>query len=325
MNPKKYGILLLFILSILLVLSACELPKNGEEVDLEALATQVVLTVEAEVRATLLAQAETEKVEAQSAELTQNAALPADNQASGDPTLTPSPTNTPAPTATFTPASPQVSVSVDTNCRTGPGQIYDWIGSLTVGQVADVIAVPLDSRDYVVIKNPNGGRCWLWLEYATITGDVKTLPQWDIPPTPTPIPGSIAGTVWNDLCKQGPDPDDVPDGCVKPEVAGDPFPSNGTFDSGEKTFAGIEIWLGTGACPAGGKPISTLTDSSGVYKFVKVLPGTYCLRISATSGPNTAILTPGKWRTPVGGSMTVELGHGEDKTGLNFGWDFDND
>ena len=56
------------------------------------------------------------------------------------PTDTPTPTNTPFPTNTFTPAVPIVSVSVDTNCRIGPGKEYDLLGALLVGEQAELIA-----------------------------------------------------------------------------------------------------------------------------------------------------------------------------------------
>ncbi len=323
MNPKKL-ILLLMALLALFGLAACNFTTStGEEIDLDALATQVVLTVESEIRATLQAEAAAQEA-AQAAEAEQQAQAP--EAPAAEATVTPSPTTPPQPTATFTLAVPQVSVSTDTNCRTGPGKSYDWVGSLVVGQTANVIAVPIDQRDYVVIQNPNGGRCWLWLEYANISGDISGLPKWEIPPTPTPIPGSISGFVWDDKCRTGADPDDTPDGCVKPETYGDPYPSNGTYDSGEKGLAGVEVWMGEGTCPIGTHPRTTLTDSSGVFKFTKVIAGTYCIWIDTNSGPNPAILIPGVWRVPAGGnSYTVTLGSGEEKSGVDFGWDYSSD
>ncbi len=79
-----------------------------------------------------------------------------------------------------------VQVSVSTNCRTGPGKIFDRISALLVGQEAEVIARNADGT-YWVIRNPAGsGHCWLWAFYATTQGSTAGLPVWDSPPTPTP-------------------------------------------------------------------------------------------------------------------------------------------
>ena len=96
---------------------------------------------------------------------------------------------TPTPTITLTPtlSVPMVTVSVNTNCRTGPGKVYDWLGALLVGEQAEVMARSADGQ-YWVIRNPdnNGGLCWLWGNYATVEGPIVNLPVWDPPPTPTP-------------------------------------------------------------------------------------------------------------------------------------------
>src|ERR1044071_6202829 len=43
-------------------------------------------------------------------------------------------TSTPSPISAFTPIVPQVSVSVATNCRLGPGKAYERVGALLVDQ-----------------------------------------------------------------------------------------------------------------------------------------------------------------------------------------------
>jgi hypothetical protein len=99
------------------------------------------------------------------------------------------PTQTLTPTITLTPtlAVPMVSVSVDTNCRTGPGQIYDYIGALLTGEMAEVVGQSMDGQ-YWIIENPDqSGECWLWGNYATVEGPVAGLPQYTPPPTPTPV------------------------------------------------------------------------------------------------------------------------------------------
>jgi len=81
-----------------------------------------------------------------------------------------------------------VSVSVNTNCRTGPSANYDLNGSLNVGQTAEVIGKNSPSG-YWIIKTTGGvGYCWLWGEYATVSGNTANLPEYPVPPTPTPPP-----------------------------------------------------------------------------------------------------------------------------------------
>ncbi|MFP3854823.1 MAG: tail fiber domain-containing protein [Anaerolineales bacterium] len=115
--------------------------------------------------------------------------------ASTTPTNTPPPSDTPAPTvtpsitATFTPAVPIVSVSKNTNCRTGPGTVYDLVLSLLTGDEAEVVArssVP----NYVIIEIPGspGSTCWLWMQYGSVSGSTDGLPVRTPPPTPTPVP-----------------------------------------------------------------------------------------------------------------------------------------
>ncbi len=109
--------------------------------------------------------------------------------ASNTPEFTFTPSNTPLPTFTFTPEVPMVSVSVDTNCRTGPGEPYDIIGVLHVGETAEVVAKAPYGGSWI-IKNPDGaGTCWLWDQYASVTGNTQGLPIAEVPPTPTPAAG----------------------------------------------------------------------------------------------------------------------------------------
>ena len=114
------------------------------------------------------------------------------------PSLTAVPSSTaivlPSPVFTLTPAvTPsvaQLTVSVPTNCRTGPGTAYDRVGGLQVGEVAEVVGRHA-SRDYWIIRNPDRPSqvCWLWGEYATVAGNIGVLPEFTPPPTPTPSPG----------------------------------------------------------------------------------------------------------------------------------------
>jgi len=114
---------------------------------------------------------------------------------------TPSPTLSPTPEFTSTPTIPLVSVSVDTNCRSGPGQVYDYLGSLYVGQTAEVYGKD-PSGNYWYIRNSAapGGFCWLWGQYATIVGSAALLPVYTPPPTPTPMPSFELSPAGLDSC-----------------------------------------------------------------------------------------------------------------------------
>ncbi len=96
-------------------------------------------------------------------------------------------TLTTTPELTATPLWPSISVSVPTNCRTGPGKVYEMVGALLVGEIVQVYA-----RDptgmYWYIRNPDseGEFCWVWGQYATLYGITALLPVYTPPPTPTP-------------------------------------------------------------------------------------------------------------------------------------------
>ena len=97
------------------------------------------------------------------------------------------PTQTSTITPTFTPSIPYVSVSQDTNCRSGPASSYGYVTTVTGGQQMQVLKV-YNGTDYVIVQNPNGsGECWLWLRYADNTDfSAYNLPIATQPPTPTP-------------------------------------------------------------------------------------------------------------------------------------------
>ena len=103
------------------------------------------------------------------------------------PTFTPTQTLTATAAFTSTPLVPQISVSVPTNCRNGPGKVYRMEGALLVGDTAQVYGRDPTGR-YWYIRNPDSGSeyCWIWGEYATITGNTAFLPVYTPPPTPTP-------------------------------------------------------------------------------------------------------------------------------------------
>ncbi len=177
-------ILLLVIVS--LVLSAGCVPANNSAPDTNYINTAVEGTMVAALVQTALAN-------------TQIASL---QSATATPTFVPElPTLTPTPIFTFTPVVPQVSVSVPTNCRAGPGQSYDRIGSLLVGEEAEVVGRN-SAGTYWYIRNPNdqSGYCWLWGGYATLAGNTVLLPIYAAPPSPTPSPAFLIFYNGLDTC-----------------------------------------------------------------------------------------------------------------------------
>ena len=102
-----------------------------------------------------------------------------------------------------------ISVSVATNCRVGPGAVYDRVGELLVGQVAEVVGVD-PTGNYWYIRNPDSDPefCWLWGKYADLVGSISALPVYTPAPTPTPNPafevsyaslGACTDQWWADL------------------------------------------------------------------------------------------------------------------------------
>jgi hypothetical protein len=172
--------ILLSVTVLLTVSLACGLPSipvTGPTMDANALGTAIMQTM-------IVAATQTGA-----------AVLPIDIVSSSTPTLTlepsltPSATLSPTPLFTNTPLVPLVMVSKDTNCRVGPGIVYDRIGALMVGETAEVLGRDPTGR-YWYIKNPdkNNGYCWLWGEYATMSGNTGVLPVYTPPATPTPAP-----------------------------------------------------------------------------------------------------------------------------------------
>ena len=93
---------------------------------------------------------------------------------------------TPTNTLTPSPSITTITVSADTNCRGGPGKEYDNLGALLLNETAEVVGKNTITN-YWIINNPGkSGTCWLWGEYATVSGNTAGLTEYAIPPTPTP-------------------------------------------------------------------------------------------------------------------------------------------
>ena len=84
-----------------------------------------------------------------------------------------------------------VSVTVNTNCRFGPGQAYEYLGALLEGETVEIHGVNPDGN-FWYIENPDrpGSYCWITAAYAQVSGDTSQVPELTPPPTPTytPVP-----------------------------------------------------------------------------------------------------------------------------------------
>jgi hypothetical protein len=53
-----------------------------------------------------------------------------------------------------------------------PGQFWEVVGKHT-------------PSGYWIVNKPGGGTCWLWGQYASVSGNLGPLPEFPQPPTPT--------------------------------------------------------------------------------------------------------------------------------------------
>jgi len=87
----------------------------------------------------------------------------------------------------ITPSSQTASITSteDTNCRKGPGVIYEIVGKLLMGQTSDVVAKYQNGK-FWLIKNPTNPaqECWVWDQTTTVTGNIANLPEATPPATP---------------------------------------------------------------------------------------------------------------------------------------------
>ncbi|HQK05405.1 MAG TPA: hypothetical protein PK558_05410 [Anaerolineaceae bacterium] len=167
----------LFVIALLLSisLSACNLPINAghsgaisqTEIALNVALTQFAASQTAAVPPT--------------AEPTATVAIP-----TAAPEVL-SPPNTPEPAFTPTRGGVWLTVQENTNCRSGPGSLFDFMGLINAGQQVEAVARSTVG-EYYYIKNPTSysDYCWLWSRYTTIAGDTGTLPVFTPQPSPTP-------------------------------------------------------------------------------------------------------------------------------------------
>ena len=184
---------------------------------------------------------------------------PADNNDSNVPEEpTPEPSLTPVDTSTATADVALISVSQNTNCRTGPAVYFGYKSTVSAGDILEVVGLPSDPSvtEYVIVKNPSGsGNCWLWTRYANKTDfSAYNLQQYSTPATPTPTftptPAFDWASTWN--IQVGGSPYSVP------------LTVSGSTLSGIFIYAGADSVSIIGSISADGQTVSgNFTDTGG--------------------------------------------------------------
>ena len=103
-------------------------------------------------------------------------------------TGTPTPANlTITPSATVTPApnGPSLTLTMNANCREGPGKAYPSVDAFVQGQVLSLDGRSEDSSWFWVKKPGGSGHCWVSASVGTSSGDSSGLPLVAAPPLPS--------------------------------------------------------------------------------------------------------------------------------------------
>ena len=101
------------------------------------------------------------------------------------------PAETPTPADTATPASPIVTADYNSNVRAGPGEEYEIIDFLLIGQSANVAGRNDESEIgtwWFIRRIGEGKDGWIWAGAVTLSGSDAGVPVLERPPTSTPSP-----------------------------------------------------------------------------------------------------------------------------------------
>jgi hypothetical protein len=108
---------------------------------------------------------------------------------------TSTPTLTPAALTSATPEGVWLDINQNTNCRIGPTSSFAVVNVMEKGRHLQAVGRSTINGYYYVI-NPalTNSFCWIWNQYATISGDTSSLPVYtpQSSPTPTLTPTPIA-------------------------------------------------------------------------------------------------------------------------------------
>jgi hypothetical protein len=140
------------------------------------------------------------------------ATLQAGNENGTDVPITATASSTPKPSATATttgPAGtitptysvPMLTLRDPTNCRSGPGQDYEVLFTYLKGVRLEIVG-HYPQENYWLVKSAESptGECWLWGEYADVTGSYWVVSSVTPPPTATMPPPLAPAVKWEFNC-----------------------------------------------------------------------------------------------------------------------------
>jgi hypothetical protein len=118
------------------------------------------------------------------------------------PAVTATETLTPAPSLTPTAEIPLAEVVKESNCRIGPGGMYDLVLTFQAGDSVEIVARDLGGG-FVFVKNLDNPEqmCWMLQNNLTISGNITPLPAYTPPPSPTLAPNFTIEFKNYDNCK----------------------------------------------------------------------------------------------------------------------------
>lgn len=190
------------------------------------------------------------------------------------------------PAAVLPPATGPVTVtvSVATNCRSGPGQSFASLYGMPVGQVAKVVAKN-SSTGYWIIEIPgqNGKNCWLWGQYATVTGDTASLNN---VVTPTSAPRTVTPTATVTVTSTSTKGASAAvSGCTDSTASN--YNSAATVDDGSCTYIGNAVVGGcTDPNATNYNPAANANDGSCTYPVAKPNAPAFKSYSCGVSGPD---------------------------------------
>ena len=172
-----------------------------------------------------------------------------------------------------------ITSTEDTNCRKGPGVMYEIVGKLLVGQTSAVVARYQNGK-FWLIKNPSNPaqECWVWNETTKVTGNVTSLPEATPPATPDVTLSLTIYAIISPITYSG--------GCpVTVELIGN-YTVNTPVIVSYQWFIG-DLLVSTGAVTAGAA--GTFTSSN---QITITMTTTDPIRLKASAPPKTVTTSP---------------------------------
>ncbi len=175
--------------------------------------------------------------------------------------------------------STTITSTEDTNCRKGPGVMYEIVGKLLVGQTSEVVGKYQNGK-FWLIKNPSNPaqECWVWDETTRVTGNVATLPEVTPPATPNITLNLTIYAIISPITYSG--------GCpVMVELVGNYTVNTPTIVS-YQWYIG-DLLVSSGAVTAGAAGTFTSSDQINITSTT-----TEPIRLKASAGAKTITTSP---------------------------------